>query len=217
MTIAILGHGNVGGALARAFRAKGVDVVIAADPSRSEALPDWILGTGCQIALPELACAQCDALLLAIPFGAVDEALVPLRGALHGKPIIDCTNPVSQDLSHGLKSERSGSEYVQAIVPESPVAKCFSIYGFENFEKPQTGAIRPAMLIAGDSTAATEIASRLASIMGWDPVIVGPLALALHLEHMTLMWIKMVRVHGASAHTLWAKLEESKTSLSDQQ
>jgi predicted dinucleotide-binding enzyme len=35
---------------------------------------------------------------------------------------------------------------------------------------------------------------------------VGGLEQALHLEHMTLLWVRMVRVNGASPHMVWARL-----------
>jgi hypothetical protein len=34
----------------------------------------------------------------------------------------------------------------------------------------------------------------------------GPIAMSLHLEHMTLLWIKMARVQGAGAGFVWAQL-----------
>ena len=35
----------------------------------------------------------------------------------------------------------------------------------------------------------------------------GPLSSALHLEHMTLLWIKMSRVQGKGSNFVWAMLE----------
>lgn len=78
MTVAILGHGNVGGALARAFSAKGVRVVVAIDPNRTDEIPAWIQVSECNVAAPIEACSQADILVLAIPFGAVEEAITPL-------------------------------------------------------------------------------------------------------------------------------------------
>jgi 8-hydroxy-5-deazaflavin:NADPH oxidoreductase len=42
--------------------------------------------------------------------------------------------------------------------------------------------------------------------LGWDPLDVGGLEQALHLEHMTLLWVRMVRVNGAAPHMVWAAL-----------
>lgn len=206
MTVAVLGHGNVGGALARALSSKGVQIILAVDPSRAGDLPDWAQSPSFNVMPPADACGQADVLLLAVPFGALEEAAAPLRGVLAGKTVIDCTNPVGPGLTHGLDSVRSGSEFLQSLLPESSVVKCFSIYGFENFGQAQTSNPRPAMLFCGDDPAAKGTTSELVSLLGWEPVDVGGLDQALHLEHMTLLWIKMVRIGGASVHTLWSRV-----------
>jgi len=206
MTVAILGHGNVGGALARGFAKAGMRVVIAQDPARGSLLPDWVKEYGCEAMDPEGACEASDALVLAVPFGALAEAVTPLKDALKGKVVVDCTNPVGPDLSHGLNSTQSGSEFLQSLLPECNIAKCFTIYGYENFESAPKTSPKPSMLICGDSASAKTVASQLAAATGWDPVDVGALNQALHLEHLTLLWIKWVRLGGASPHTVWARL-----------
>jgi len=40
--------------------------------------------------------------------------------------------------------------------------------------------------------------------LGWEPLDVGGLEQALHLEPMTLLWVRMVRVSGHSPHMVWA-------------
>ncbi|WJR76614.1 hypothetical protein [Bradyrhizobium sp. NP1] len=43
--------------------------------------------------------------------------------------------------------------------------------------------------------------------LGWRPYDVGGLEQALHLEHMTMLWVRMVRVNGHSPDFVWAVLE----------
>jgi predicted dinucleotide-binding enzyme len=62
------------------------------------------------------------------------------------------------------------------------------------------------MLLCGNDLSAKRLVGELASDMGWEPVDVGPLSQALHLEHMTLLWIKMVRENGAPVRTVWARV-----------
>lgn len=50
--------------------------------------------------------------------------------------------------------------------------------------------------------AAPEVAERVI-----EPWMDGGLEQALHLEHMTLLWVRMVRVNGASPHMVWAALK----------
>jgi 8-hydroxy-5-deazaflavin:NADPH oxidoreductase len=124
--------------------------------------------------------------------------------------LVDCTNPIKPNLSHGLDSKISGSEQVQQLVPQTHVVKCFTIYGYENFEDntyPGYGDVKPAMLLAGNDLTAKEIVAELCRQLGWEPVDVGSLAQSLHLEHMTLLWISMARVQGVGAGFVWAMLK----------
>jgi len=129
---------------------------------------------------------------------------------LAGKILVDCTNPVGPGLTHGLESRTSGAEDVQRLAPGTRVVKAFTIYGFENLQNsayPGYGQLKPAMLIAGDDPAAKQTVGKIAEQLGWRAVDVGPLASALHLEHMTLLWIKMARMQGKGVDFVWAMLE----------
>lgn len=86
---------------------------------------------------------------------------------------------------------------MQGLVPTAKVVKAFTIYGFENFEDsryPGYGDLKPAMLIAGDDPSAKQVVASLCEDLGWEPVDTGNLAMSLHLEHMTLLWIRMARM-----------------------
>lgn len=65
------------------------------------------------------------------------------------------------------------------------------------------------MLYCGDDSAAKATGGALIAQLGWEPVDVGGLEQALHLEHMTLMWVRMVRMKGASPHLVWAALRRA--------
>jgi len=87
--------------------------------------------------------------------------------------------------------------------------KAFTIYGFENFENnayPGYG-VKPAMFFCGNDAAAKATTADLISQLGWEPLDVGGLEQALHLEHMTLLWVRMVRMNGHSPHLVWAALK----------
>jgi predicted dinucleotide-binding enzyme len=62
------------------------------------------------------------------------------------------------------------------------------------------------MMFCGDDAAAKQTVGELIAQLGWEPLDVGGLEQALHLEHMTLLWVRMVRVGGATPHMVWARL-----------
>lgn len=210
MKIAFIGHGNVGRAVADSVARRGHPVILAADGDRqvkAEATAAQI--PGATVATTEAAVAAADLVVLAVPYGAVEAALTPLREALAGKILIDCTNPVGPGLTHGLGSQRSGTQAIQALVPATPVVKAFSIYGFENFE-PEAWAghdPRPVMMFCGDDRGAKATVGALLAELGWDPLDVGGASAALQLEHMTLLWVRLVRAGGRSSRLVWSRLE----------
>jgi len=210
MKIAFIGAGQVGAPLAARLAEAGHDVVLGASQEGSKTVAAALQRSAKLRSAPvEEAVRSADVVFLATPFAANEGVVRPLADALAGKVLVDCTNPVGPGLTHGLRNERSGSELLQALAPKARVVKAFTIYGFENFEDPSYPAydVKPAMLFCGDDRAAKEQVARLIADCGFEPLDVGGLVQALHLEHMTLMWVRMVRVGGNSPHLVWAALQ----------
>jgi hypothetical protein len=209
MRIAFLGYGNVGAPLADHLQLLGHEVTLAAADQGSDGVKKTLSRNGAlKVAAPGAAVAGAEVIFLATPYHANEAVLKPIATELAGKVLVDCTNPVGPDLRHGLDSRQSGSQAVQKLVPSARVVKAFSIYGFENFEDSRYPAysVKPAMMFCGDDAAAKKTVGELIAQLGWEPLDVGGLEQALHLEHMTLLWVRMVRVGGASAHMVWARL-----------
>jgi len=209
MNITFIGYGNVGAPLADHLQRLGHRVTLAARDVNSEAVRKAKARNPALKAVPlEQAVREAEVVLLATPFMANAQVVPPLAEALAGKVLIDCTNPVGPGLTHGLNNVQSGSQALQALVPQARVVKAFTIYGFENFENnayPGYG-VKPAMFFCGNDAAAKATAAGLIGQLGWEPLDVGGLEQALHLEHMTLLWVRMVRVKGHSPHLVWAAL-----------
>ena len=209
MNIAFIGSGKVGAALADRFQKQGHDVVLAAASENSPSLAKARQrNPALRVALAADAVKSAEIVVLATPFGAIQSALAPLADALAGKILIDCTNPVGPGLGHGLQSTQAGSEVVQSLVPSARVVKAFSIYGYENLEATPSaaGAIRPVMMFCGDDKDAKQRVTQLIEALDYEALDVGGLNQALHLEHLTLLWVKLVRAHGHSPRLVWSAL-----------
>ena len=209
MKLAFIGIGNVGFAIARNLGKKGHDIIVANDNPDSDSVRKAVeTCPGFRVLPLQAAIDAADMVLLAIPFKANETTLPGLH--FHGKTLVDCTNPVGPGISHGLNSERSGSERVQELAPDARVVKAFSIYGFENFADSAfpNYAVSPAMLMAGNDASAKQQVASIVTDLGFEAVDTGALPQALHLEHMTLLWVKMVRAGGRNPHFVWAKLEK---------
>jgi predicted dinucleotide-binding enzyme len=209
MRIAFLGYGNVGAPLADHLQRLGHEVTLAAADPASDGVRKALARNGrLKVAVPREAVGGAEVVFLATPFQANDKVVKGVAAELAGRILVDCTNPVGAGLSHGLESRESGSQAVQRLAPAARVVKAFSIYGFENFEDSRypTYAVEPAMMFCGDDAAAKKAVGELIAQLGWEPLDVGGIEQALHLEHMTLLWVRMVRLNGASPHMVWARL-----------
>jgi len=211
MTLAFIGYGNVGAPLADKLQRAGHTVVLGARDPESESVRALLeRNPALRVAPPERAVAAAEVVFVATPFAANESVVPPLARALTGKVLVDCTNPVGPGLSHGLKNEQSGSARLQTLAPDAKVVKAFSIYGYENFEDNSFPAVsvKPAMFFCGNDADAKRCVGELIAALGWEPLDVGGLEQALHLEHMTLLWVRMVRLGKRSPHLVWAALQK---------
>ncbi len=209
MNITFIGYGNVGAPLADHLQHRGHTVTLAARDPKSDAVRKvQARNAALKALMPKPAVLGADVVFLATPFAAQADVVTPLADALAGKVLVDCTNPVGPGLSHGLNSTQSGTQALQALAPRAKVVKAFTIYGFENFENNVFPGynVKPLMMFCGADAEAKSVVSGLIGQLGWEPVDVGGLEQALHLEHMTLLWVRMVRVQGHSPHLVWGAL-----------
>ncbi|MDX2051690.1 MAG: NADPH-dependent F420 reductase [Polyangiaceae bacterium] len=210
MKIAFIGAGQVGAPLAARLAEAGHEVVLGEVEPGSESVARALTRSKRLAARSSReAISGAEIVFLATPFAANESLLRAHADVISTKILVDCTNPVGPGLTHALKSERSGSEFIQSIVPAARVVKAFTIYGFENLENsayPGYGKLLPAMLFCGDDASAKANVASLITDLGFEPVDVGRLVQALHLEHMTLLWVRMVRAQGQSPHLVWAAL-----------
>ena len=209
MKIAFIGSGNVGAALAIRLAEAGHEACLAESKEGSASVAAALARSSRLTARPIAdAVREAEVVVLATPYQANEAILPPLADAPAGKVLVDCTNPVGPGLTHGLRSERSGGEAVQALAPGARVVKAFSIYGFENLENARSPArdAKPAMLFCGEDAEAKSAVARLITDVGFEPVDVGGLVQALHLEHMTLLWVRMIRAGRQSPSLVWAAL-----------
>jgi predicted dinucleotide-binding enzyme len=195
MRIAIIGAGNVGGALGRGWTRRRHTVTYGVrDPNaKAEALAQG----GAQVALPRQAVEWSDVVVLATPWAATREAVKSL-GDFDGRPLLDATNPIGPGLTSAAGAGGSGGELVQAWAPTARVVKIFNTTGVENLAAPVYGDQATTMLYCGDDEAACTVAAKLATDLGFDAVSAGPLRNTALLESHALLWINLAMVQGAN-------------------
>ncbi len=162
MKIAIIGHGNVGGALAKKWAAGGHHIMIGArHPEDDKVQKILSFYQGIRAASIKEAVEESDVILFATPATAVPEIIYEL-GDLSGKIVIDATNALREkpDLY------KTAFEAIRNLT-KADVAKCFNTTGFENMENPNYGDTTADMFVAGNSEKARKAAVELASDAGF--------------------------------------------------
>lgn len=214
MKIAIIGAGNVGGALGWSWAKAGHSIIYGVrDPAGGKTKPPLavIEGSATSVLVPD-AVRSGEIVVLATPWDAVPNAISAM-GDLRGKILIDCTNPLALNgdgsLSLSLGSTTSGAEEVARLATGARVAKAFNTYGWENFANsayPGYGDLKPAMFYCSDDDDAKEVVEKLAKDLGFEPVDTGGLGMARSLEPLALMWIRLAIRNGRNPNFTWGVL-----------
>jgi len=162
MKITVIGRGNVGGGLAGLWRAAGHEVrELGRDGGDA---------------------SDADAILVAVPSGAIAEALGNATG-IQGKVAIDATNAF-----RGRNEDyESLAHEVKAIVG-GPVAKSFNLNFASVYGEIAEQRVRPSNLFCADDDA-RRTTEQLIRDAGYEPAYVGGLEHARALEdHLGLLF-----------------------------
>ncbi len=204
MKIAILGTGNVGGALARVWTRKGHEIVFGTREPQSVKVQDLVanLGKRAKADTPERAAQSCEVVVLATPWPAAQETLQSC-GKLAGKLVLDCTNPLAPDLSGlSVAGNTSGGEQVAQWSGGAPVFKSFNTTGAENMHRASEFALKPVMFYCGNDDAWRPTVGKLVEDAGFEAVDAGKLSSARWLEPLGMLWIHSA--YKAGLGTDWA-------------
>ncbi len=190
-TIAIIGTGDVGGALGPAFAQQGNTIVYGSrEPQRRE-VAELVerTGPGASAKTPAEAAAAATIVVLAVP-GLLVEEITRGLGDLSGKIIIDPTNPLKREadhLEHAVST--SNTEIIQAAAPGAKVVKAFNTLSWSTMVDPSSAGGPVSIPLAGNDLQAKHKVAELVQGMGLEPIDVGPAENAHWVEGMLMLWI----------------------------
>jgi len=183
MNIALIGAGNMGGALATQLTRAGHALrVVSRDPAKAEALA--AANPGATAATAAGAATDADVVIVATGYADAVPALRSL-GTLDGKVLVDITNPLTTDyMGLTLGHDTSAAEEIAKAVPGAEVVKAFNtLFAQVLADGPRfaDGQLAP-VFVASDSVRAKQTATALAESIGFRAVDAGPLRNARYLE-----------------------------------
>jgi len=164
--VGIIGDGNVGGSLRRGLERAGYQVrAVGKNPSEVKDTGGWA-----------------DVVILAVPYGAIDDAIRELGDGIAGKMLVDVTNAVTDDMKLASGCTASGAEALQEKVRAAKVVKAFNTQFASHMESGVVDGEQLTTFVAGDDAGAKEQVVRMARDIGFDVVDAGPLRNARLLE-----------------------------------
>ena len=149
MRIAVIGKGNVGGGLADLWERAGHELT--------------------RIGREGGDASHADAVLIAVPGGAVKDALDSVHG-IDGKVTIDATNLIGAAPPDGY---RSNAEFVKSRTG-GPTAKSFNINFAAIYDQIAGASGRPGNIWCGDEEARS-VVEQLNRDAGYEPIYAGGL------------------------------------------
>jgi len=195
MKIAIIGTGNVGGALATKWANKGHLIFLGTKDINNFKGKDLLANPKTSVHSIQEAVQLADVILMSVPAIAAIET-TKLLGNTEGKIIIDSMNIV---MNNGPAGFSNTSDAILANTQTKDVVKCFNTTGFNNIENPDYKITSLDLFVAGDSTKGKEAASQLALDAGFANCYdVGGNNNFTMMEQFAWFWINlaMVQRHG---------------------
>jgi len=177
MTVGVLGGtGAQGRGLAVRWAASGLDVIIGSRDAERAAQAAAEIAEAASAAVrgaDNVACAaQADIVLVAVPWDAHESTLESVRGAVAGKIVIDCVNPLGfgKQGPFALDIPKSAAETAQDLLPNSRVIGAFHNVSAELLSDMSLTSIDTDVLVLGeerdDVTVVQELAERIPGVRG---------------------------------------------------
>jgi 8-hydroxy-5-deazaflavin:NADPH oxidoreductase len=180
MRIGIIGSGNIGGTVGRLWAKAGHEVLYASrHPEKLRALAEKT-GGNARAGTSEEAARFGDAILLAVPYGALPTLGPALAPLLAGKLVLDAGNPYpgrdGEMAQQALASGEGAGVTTARHLPGARIVRAFNSVFWKTLEsEAHRQGDRVGIPLAGDDAAAIEQAAALVRDAGFDPVRVGPL------------------------------------------
>lgn len=162
MKIAVIGTGNVGGALAKKWAQVGHQVILGVRDTANFKGKELLNESNISATTIEEAAGQAEVILIAaVPQATAD--IVKSLGNVNGKIVIDAMNSVRTK----PEGYHNSFEALKELCPGAEIVKCFNSVGFNVMADTLFNGVKADMYMAGSSERAKEAARQLAIDAGF--------------------------------------------------
>jgi len=182
--IGLIGSGRVGSALGTTWARVGHTVMFSSLDLEADKKLAATVGHGARAGISKEAAAFGEVLLISVPYHALPAVGKELGDLLKGKVVIDTCNPfVERDGEIGVKAREVGAGLMSAqLLPGARIVRAFNAIGAARMGAAWQEPGKVGMPIAGDDAQAIALASSLIRDIGYEPVLIGGLAMGRHLQ-----------------------------------
>ena len=205
--IGIIGSGVVGKTLAKGFLQYGYDTTIASRSTEKRLELQAELGNNIHVADFASTAQNADMVVLAVKGTKAKEAmLICGLDNLHGKTIIDATNPIADAapqngvLRYFSDINFSLMEDLQTTIPNAHFVKAFSCVGSAFMVNPNFDGQKPSMFICGNNDGAKQDVADILTQFGWDIEDMGKAEAARAIEPLAMLWCIPGMLQGKWSH-----------------
>ena len=181
--IGMIGSGNVGSNLGRAWSRAGYEVMFSSTNLDADRKLAADVGGKARAGTPQEAAAFGEVLVFAVPYGAQPQLGQTLGRSLQGKVVIDASNPFPQrDGEIATVAREKGAGIVSArLLPGARIVRAFNAIPAARMSVGHEAPGKVGVPISGDDANAIEVASKMIRDIGFEPVHVGGAAMGKHL------------------------------------
>src|SRR3954467_6622168 len=177
--IGVIGSGRIGSTLGGLWAKAGHEVMFSDRDAETAKRAAEGGGGKAKAGTVEEGGAFGDAVLIAVPYGALPAIAKQVGDKLKGKVVVDPNNPVpSRDGELGAQAKEKGAAVsTAAILPGARLVRTFNSWGYGTLAREANRAApRMAMPVAADDREALRLGLALVRDAGFEPVQAGSLA-----------------------------------------
>jgi len=183
LKIGMIGSGKVGSAIGAVWVTAGHEVMFSSrhlDHDQSLAIS---LGAGARAGTPREAAAFGEVIIVAVPYGALPDVGKDLADLIKGKIVIDTCNPFPNrdgEIADWAREKGAGLASAE-LLSGARLVRAFNAIGAARMGSAYQEPGVVGMPIAGDDAEAIAVASGLIREIGYEPVLIGGLAMGKYL------------------------------------
>jgi predicted dinucleotide-binding enzyme len=185
--VAVIGLGNIGKALASNLVKGSREVILASHKIEDANALASQLGTLAKPANVKTAIKEADIVIMSVWFSTIQELFKQYASELHGKIIIDPSNPIAPDGNGGFKkiigANESAGQILKGLVPSgAKLVKALGSLGAVSLAGEAFKTPSKVLFYASDDKSLNNTVETLIKDNGFEPVNIGGIDQSIKME-----------------------------------